>query len=323
MKNIVKETFITISRNIEKYNFVNVLSADEKREVAKAVSSALNDSDFGLMEIELSNLERVDILSLFEEFYINDSFVNDLDGVTIFISDDRSTALITNCENHITVITKSSDLDFDLMLEKLGVIDDYLSDKLTFAFSKDYGYLSPNISILGTGMRASVILHLAALSKNNFLPKISSNLQKLGLLFKPLYGDNINVFSDMYLLTNTVTLGIEEKIAASNIKGIAEQLCGQEIKSREKLIERIDVKDDIYRSLGILQNARIMSYREAMKLLSNLRLGISCGIIDKNADDIDKLIFDIQPVNIIKEKGEEALDDIDVKRADIIRKTLT
>lgn len=322
MKNIVKETFITISRNIEKYNFVNVLSADEKREVAKAVSSALNDSDFGLMEIELSNLERVDILSLFEEFYINDSFVNDLDGVTIFISDDRSTALITNCENHITVITKSSDLDFDLMLEKLGVIDDYLSDKLTFAFSKDYGYLSPNISILGTGMRASVILHLAALSKNNFLPKISSNLQKLGLLFKPLYGDNINVFSDMYLLTNTVTLGIEEKIAVSNIKGIAEQLCGQEIKSREKLIERIDVKDDIYRSLGILQNARIMSYREAMKLLSNLRLGISCGIIDKNADDIDKLIFDIQPVNIIKEKGEEALDDIDVKRADIIRKAL-
>ena len=322
MKNIVKETFITISRNIEKYNFVNVLSADEKREVAKAVSSALNDSDFGLMEIELSNLERVDILSLFEEFYINDSFVNDLDGVTIFISDDRSTALITNCENHITVITKSSDLDFDLMLEKLGVIDDYLCDKLTFAFSKEYGYLSPNISILGTGMRASVILHLAALSKNNFLPKISSNLQKLGLLFKPLYGDNINVFSDMYLLTNTVTLGIEEKIAASNIKGIAEQLCGQEIKSREKLIERIDVKDDIYRSLGILQNARIMSYREAMKLLSNLRLGISCGIIDKNADDIDKLIFDIQPVNIIKEKGEEALDDIDVKRADIIRKVL-
>ena len=322
MADTVKEVIISLSRNIKDYPFTAVLDKEKKEEITEKIEDALKDFDIKFERHDIIKKEREELLPLLDTFYISKTFADKPEGRALFISEDVNAVIISNGENHIKVIAKAKGLDFDSVFEFVNRLDDYLGEKFNFAFSKEFGYLSPNIENIGTAMRASAVLHLGALEKNRSVAKITSNLSKLGLIIKPLYSDNVRSFGDVYILSNSVTMGITEKAAVENLKNITEQLVSQEETMINNYVKSIENRDTIFRSLGILQNARLLTYSEALSLISNVRLGIAADLIEMDISMIDSLILKVQPVSILKDHKDDAYNRMDEIRADIVRKEL-
>ena len=201
-------------------------------------------------------------------------------------------------------------------------IDNILSKKLAFAFHKRLGYLTQCPTNLGTGMRASVMLHLPALEMSGAVYRIGANLSKLGLTMRGLYGESTKPAGAFFQLSNQVTLGISEKAAIENLRNITTQLIAQEMRARETALSKIELEDRIHRALGTLKSALLMDHNEAMTLLSLVRLGVSAKKLETlSTDSIDRLIVEIQPASIMTRFGEDLSPrDRDIKRAEIIRK---
>ena len=173
-------------------------------------------------------------------------------------------------------------------------------------------------------MRASVMMHLCALSESRTVQRIASNLSKLGFVIRGTYGEGSELSGSLYQLSNQITLGISEESAIDNLINICEQLRGSELTTRGKLMESMEYQDRISRSMGILLTARLISHAEAMKLLSNVRMGITEGIIDNvTIDTIDKLTRAIQPASLMRAEGKRlSAQERDKARAQLIKDTL-
>ena len=173
-------------------------------------------------------------------------------------------------------------------------------------------------------MRASVMLHLPALEKSRAINRIAGNLSKLGLTIRGAHGEGTEPKGALYQLSNQVTLGISEKAAIENLKNITEQLIAQENHARERLCSSIDIQDAISRSLGILRSALVFSHDEALKLLSNVRLGIvSKQITDVSTETIDKLMLAVEPATLTVSLNKNlSAHDRDIERAKLIRAEL-
>ena len=203
-------------------------------------------------------------------------------------------------------------------------MDTLLDEVLDFAFDEKLGYLTQCPTNLGTGMRASVMLHLPALQKSRAISRISGNLQKLGLTIRGTYGEGTEPKGAMYQLSNQITLGISEKSAIENLKNITNQLVAQELQAQERMIKNVETQDVIFRSLGVLKYAKTISCDEAIKLLSEVRFGIESKVIkDIDIGTIDSLIEEIQPATIMENKNEKISPrDRDILRAGIISERL-
>ena len=149
-------------------------------------------------------------------------------------------------------------------------IDTLLDEQLNFAFNDKLGYLTQCPTNIGTGMRASLMLHLPSLKESGAMGKISSSLSKLGLAIRGMYGEGTEPKGAIYQLSNQVTLGISEQEAINNLRDIAYQLVTQERTARETLAKNINIQDRVYRSYGILQYAKLLNNEECMQLLSNV-----------------------------------------------------
>jgi protein arginine kinase len=165
------------------------------------------------------------------------------------------------------------------------------------------------------------MLHLPALEITGAVHRIGSNLSKLGLTIRGLYGESTKPVGAFFQLSNQVTLGISEKAAIANLKNITTQLISQEMKARENLLSKIEVEDKIARALGVLKTALVIDHSEAMSLLSLVRLGVASKKLSTlSTDSIDRLIVEIQPASIMTKYGEDMTpQERDIKRADMIR----
>ena len=226
MTDVVSEVVLILSRNIKEYPFPVRLDSQAKEEVAEKISGVLSSYDEKFDVYDMSKADSYDVPALLDSFYIPQKYADDVAGRYIFVSEDKKLVLFTNGENHIKIVATNKGLDFDTPYERMDRLDDYICERLPFAFSKEYGYLCPNPNELGTGLKATSVMHLGALDRSRAVSRISSNLSKLGLIIKPLYSDNIRPFGDMYTLTNNVSMGITERAAIENLKNITEQLMG-------------------------------------------------------------------------------------------------
>ena len=203
-------------------------------------------------------------------------------------------------------------------------ISTLLDENLEFAFDEKLGYLTQCPTNLGTGMRASVMLHLPALEKSRAISRIAGSLSKLGLTIRGAHGEGTEPKGALYQLSNQVTLGISEKAAIENLKNIALQLASQEEQARDRLCASIDVQDTIARSLGILRTALVISHDEALDLLSNVRMGILSGqITDVKTGVIDDLMTEIEPATLSVSAGKSlSPHERDIERAKLIKSKL-
>lgn len=328
---VVISTRIRFARNLNEFPFPCKLSSNKKAEVVNLVKDSLKElnknkkiKDLKLKFVDLENLSKPEKISLVERHLVSPEFIKKSSGRGLILSQDETVSIMINEEDHVRLQVIKEGLNFEESFSLADLIDDILDKNLSFAFDENLGYLTQCPTNLGTGMRASVMLHLPALRESGKMSKISSSISKLGLAIRGIYGEGTDPKADLYQLSNQVTLGLSEKASIKNLEDIAMQLIMQERSARSEMIKHIEFVDLIHRSYGVLANARLVSESEFMKLISNIRLGVSTEEIkDISLDLIDSLIIDVQPAMLeMRENKELTATHREQIRADLIRKTL-
>lgn len=328
MNNIVMETRIRLARNLKKYPFPCRLNPEQKTEVANVIIDSIKNCNSPLANdleaIWIKDLNESERISLVEKHLASPEFISETEGRAIVLSKDRTMSIMLNEEDHIRlqILIKGDDLSG--AFEIADKLDTLLDENLEFAFDENLGYLTQCPTNLGTGMRASVMLHLPALKAGRAIGRIAGNLQKLGLTIRGCYGEGTEPKGAMFQLSNQVTLGISEMSAIENLSNIAKQLESQEKAAQERMVRSIEAQDKLCRSLGILESAKLISCEEAMELISNVRFGVNSGVIDSvDISTIDSLIEKIQPATMMVEKGKQLTpQERDILRAEIIQSNL-
>ena len=302
---VVLSTRIRLARNLEEYPFPVRLDASGRNAVNALVKSALfeNDSnDFSF--IEMKDLTRVQAVSLAERHLISPEFATKKDGSALMLSGDESVGIMLCEEDHIRLQVMKAGLALEEAYDIADKLDTLLDSKLNYAFDERIGYLTSCPTNLGTAMRASVMLHLPALTKCGQISRLANTVSKLGLTIRGAYGEGSKPGGDIYQISNQITLGITEETAIANLKSIVLQLVAQERAAASEMIKKPAEEDRLYRALGILTNARLLSTDEFMELISVVRLGAARGAIDIDLEKINELIVNMQPATISAANAE-------------------
>lgn len=324
----VISTRVRLARNLKDYPFPCKLSQQDREKVIELVKKAITESNSAIANdfhfIKISDLNPRQAVSLVERRLVSPEFISESDGRALLLSKDESISIMLNEEDHIRLQVIKKGLSLEETYQEADRLDTLLDENLSFAFDEKLGYLTQCPTNLGTGMRASVMLHLPALEKSRAISRIAGNLSKLGLTIRGAHGEGTEPQGALYQLSNQVTLGISEKAAIENLKSITAQLVAQEEQARERLCESIEVQDTISRSLGVLKYAKLIEHGEALKLLSNVRLGIESGQIkDIDSAVIDRLMLDVEPATLSVALGKSlSPHDRDEQRAKLIQKRL-
>ena len=326
--NVVISTRVRLARNLKDYPFPCKLNEQGMIEVDSKVRDALVSGNSAIAKdfqyIDFDNMSDTMKVSLVEKHLVSPEFISNTKGRALLLLNDGTVGIMLNEEDHIRLQVIKEGFCLDEAYDLADKIDTLLDERLNFAFDEKLGYLTQCPTNLGTGMRASVMLHLPALKKSGAMNMLAGNLNKLGLTIRGTYGEGSSSEGAIYQLSNQVSLGISEKSAIENLKNVTEQLVNQEVKQRETLMKSIETKDTVMRSLGILKSAYLMSHKEAVNLLSNVRFGICAGLIDNiKIEDINSLITEVQPATLMTQEGEQLTPkDRDICRAEYIRKKL-
>ena len=319
---IVISTRIRIARNLADYPFPVRLDNKSKIEVNEKIRDALDGKE-NLTYTELKTLTRSQIVSLAERHLISPEFASNSDARALLMSDNEDISIMLCEEDHIRIQVMKSGLALKEAYELADKIDTEINQSLKYAFDEKLGYLTQCPANLGTGMRASVMLHLPALTAKGQIGSLASTVSKLGLTIRGAYGEGMSAMGDLYQLSNQVSLGISEKSAIDNLKTITLQLAAQERAAREETSKSIETEDAVFRAYGILKSARILSTKEFMSLISKVRLGAVLGMIKTDLKTINELMVSRQPATINAFVGKTlSLEERDVERAKIVRERL-
>ncbi len=328
MSNTVISTRVRLARNLKDYPFPCKLGEQGREQIINSVRKAITESHSAIADdfdfIRMSELDPRQSVSLVEKRLCSPEFISETQGRALLLSKDESLSIMINEEDHIRLQVIKRGLALDEAYDTADKLDTLLDENLSFAYDEKLGYLTQCPTNLGTGMRASVMLHLPALEKSRAISRIAGNLSKLGLTIRGAHGEGTEPQGALYQLSNQVTLGISEKAAVENLKNITLQLVAQEEQARERLCGSIEVQDTISRSLGILRYAKVMEHEEALKLLSNVRLGVESGqITDITCEQIDSLMTAVEPATLsVTLQKNLSPHERDIERAKLIQNKL-
>jgi len=325
---IVLTSRIRMARNLAEYPFPSRATAKQKEEVLKVIEKTLAGLDImqGSLFLRLGDLDEIDKQFLVERHLISREHAAGSAGSAVAISDLEMYSVMVNEEDHFRMQVVKSGFQLDEAWALMNGLDDKLDEKLNYAFSPNWGYLTACPTNAGTGLRASVMLHLPALVLAKQINQVLQAVIKLGLAVRGLYGEGTEASGNLFQISNQVTLGKSEADIIDNLKKVIRQIIGHEKNAREYLLKNSlkQVEDRIGRSYGLLKNAHVMTSKEAIELLSALRLGIDMGIIkDIERQVINELMVLTQPAHLQKVSGKD-LDAAgrDIERADLIRERL-
>lgn len=318
-------TRIRLARNLHGFKF-NLSKKEDIEALENKVKDNLFNIGYGLKFFKLKDMDDITKMSLVEKNLISPDFVLKRNETgSILINDDENICIMIGEEDHLRIQVFSNGLDLKNTLNLAIELDEKIGDTLGYAMNKKYGYLTACPSNMGTGLRASVMLHLPALSKTKNTRKILEAISNFGISIRGVYGENTESSGDMYQISNKQTLGISEKEIIENLNVIAEKVIEQERNARKILAkDDIELEDMVYRSYGVLSNCRKISSEETRELLSNIKLGTDLGILKELTDlKVKKLYLFTKPANLQKYLGEqyEAIER-DIKRAEVIKQII-
>ena len=314
-------TRIRFSRNINGYSFN--LSSDELESLENKIKESIYEIGYGLKYLRIKDMDEITKISLLEKNLVTEEFLNkNQDRKSILINDEENICIMIGEEDHLKIQVYSAGLELENTLNLAIELDKKIEEVLGYCVSKKYGYLTAYPSNLGTGLKASVMLHLPALRKTNNIKKVLQVISNFGVEVKGISSKEGNLIGDIYQISNKQTLGITEEEIVKNIKVIAEKIIKNERQARKYLAnEGIDLEDEIYRSFGIFTNCKKITEEETIELLSNIKLGVDLGILREVTDlQIQSLYLYTKQANMQKRLGE-TLGKIEqeVKRAEIIK----
>ncbi len=328
-RDVVLGSRVRLARNLAGVPFPSIADSEQKKYVGKQAQSAMEciQGEIGNVEFvpmaEVSPLER---RLLVEKHLISPALTQDVKNKAVILRDDEAVSVMINEEDHLRIQALFPGLAPADAYQLCSFVDDAFDQVVEYAYSPRQGYLTACPTNVGTGMRASIMLHLPALTLSNQIKRVIGAISQVGLAVRGIYGEGTEVLGNIYQLSNQITLGHTEEEIVNHLKDVTMRVLDQERSAREQLVQRsrLHIEDRVYRSYGILANARSMTSQEAMQRLSDLRLGIDLGLVKGIEPRIlQELLVMIRPAHLQKIMGEE-LDAPrrDERRAALIRERL-
>lgn len=318
---IIVSSRIRLARNIDGIAFPSRLDANGFASLCDSVKNAMtdiSDEKVGKLKfIDMNSVPDTEKIAMVERHVISPAFCEHSQNRGLILSEDESVSVMVGEEDHLRIQVLLSGADIDGCYDIADSIDNALSKNLKIAFDKRLGYLTECPTNLGIGMRASFMLHLPALQMSGQIGKIADSVNKIGLTVRGIYGEGSQSKAALYQLSNQITLGISEKNAIDNLKSIAMQIVAKEKEIRES-ISKIKIEDSVLRAKGVLTCCKILSSDEMMSHLSQIKLGISMGIIDAPRELPVRLMIEGQPYMLQKKYGNMTPDERDITRAEFI-----
>lgn len=326
---IVLGTRCRLARNLRDIPFPEAASRDQLREVLQKVSDAVSHlQPLGSFTYhEMGTMETLDRQILAEEHLISPSHTQNPQHKAVILNDTSNVSIMVNEEDHLRIQVLKPGLQLEAVWQLATAIDDRLEEYLDFAFDVQTGYLTSCPTNVGTALRASVMFHLPALRRLKKVQEVLGTVSKFGLTVRGLYGEGSDVRGNVFQLSNQITLGQSEEETIEHLARFTDQILHSERQAREYLLEedrRLETEDWLFRSYGILSNARTITSLEAMELLSDIKLGVDLGVIEHSDRELLKqLMVQIRSAHLQKMMGQALpVQERDRLRASLIRDTL-
>ena len=238
---------IRLARNIKGIPFTGRMTVEQKKAVCtkvKEVASAIPGYKFDYIDME--NVTAIQAGSMVEEHLISVEFANNREGEGLLLDRKHNVSVMINEEDHLRIQVLGRGEKLATLYETASEIDDALDEKLHFAFSEKLGYLTHCPTNLGTGLRASVMMHLPALHESGLINKIINTVSQVGLTVRGMYGEGSEPAGCVYQVSNQITLGISEKDTIERLEDIVRQIARNEAALREKMLENISIEDRVF-----------------------------------------------------------------------------
>ena len=323
---IVLSSRIRFSRNINGIPFTTKASEGDLEKVYNVMKDASLTLGYGLKFMDFGSIDQMTKDALAERHIISKEFANEAGKYrAIILNDDENICIEVNGEDHIKIQLFCSGMDLSNLLNLAIEIDNKIENTVPYSYHKKYGYLTACPTNVGTGLKASVLVHLPGLSVTKNTRKVLNVVNNLGMSIRGLYGEGSKVQGDMYQISNNQTLGITEREILKNLNLITQKVIEQERVARKYLTKKtIELEDKLYRDYGILTNARKLREDETIELISSVKLGTDLGIIKElNDTKVSELILYTKTANLQKRLGKElSLYELQVERAKMVKQLI-
>jgi len=318
-ENIALSTRIRLARNFKGYKFIPQIDKEDAIKITKKVKDALFSSNekSPLMFREINQEElRLNGKKLVEAHLISPDILNSKVESAVIIDNNKEISIMVNEEDHLRIQVIKQGYNLKEAYKLACICDDLFEEKNEYAFSEKYGFLTSCPTNVGTGMRASVMLHLPAITMSGRINELIGTVNRLGIAVRGYYGEGSKAFGNIYQFSNQVSLGLSEDEILGKLENVVNQIIEQEHALRKNLTGD-SVKDKVWRSYGILSNCYLINFEEFCTLWSNVLLGADLGIIKNiNKESFKGLITKLAPNSL--NTSDPALRD--KLRAEILRK---
>lgn len=325
---VILSSRVRLARNIANSPFPSRADTDKRESILSFVKNAVEKSE-GLRRgtfVDCAKMDELDRSFLVERHLASIEFTGCRDSSALLIGEKENTSVMVNEEDHLRVQALASGLEIREAFEMADEIDEELSKSLEFAFDPTFGYLTSCPTNTGTGMRASVLIHLPGLALTREIEKVISQISKLGLVVRGFYGEGSDVWGNLFQVSNQTTLGRSEEDIVESLERVTQQIIEYEENARKRLFSeaRDQIEDKIWRAYGILKHARTLTSEEVLNMFSAIRLGIGTGVVETlSLSQVNEILALSQPAHLQKyfnkrmEPGER-----DRVRAELVRSKL-
>ena len=311
---------VRLARNITGYPFPSRLDANNANEIIEKIATPLESA--GFRRINFSDISPIMATSYVERHYVSPEFATMETPHTLLLQESGGIAIMLCEEDHLRIQSILSGLSLEECYKNASAIEKKLDADFDFAYSDTLGYLTHCPTNLGTGMRASVMMFLPALSRGGYIPSLAAQLAKLGLAMRGLFGEGSGGAGCMYQISNQITLGVSENEILSKLTEAVKQISDSEMQARQNINEdALDrLTDRVARSVGILKHAYMIGTEEFIKLFCDVRLGISKGLVEGiGYEQLGTLLVEVMPATLTLSsestpKGEAARDKLRAAR---------
>ena len=328
---IVLSSRIRLARNLQGTLFPQWAKPDQRKEVLSRVGGAVEKCPFlkGALILSLAELSELDRLFLVERHLVSRehaAYADPLSYRAVVVSDREVISLMVNEEDHLRLQVLQSGFNLQEAWAVLNRVDQDLEQELEYAFLPEWGYLTACPTNVGTGMRASAMLHLSCLVMTKQINRVLHAITKLGLTARGLYGEGTEATGNFFQLSNQVSLGVSEEEILDNLERLIKQVVEQEEAARKALLQqsREALEDRVWRAYGTLKSAHLVTSNETVELLSLVRLGVDLGVIPTlERATVNRLFIQTQPAHLQKLEGRVlSPSERDARRAKLLRETL-
>ena len=324
---IILSSKVKLYRNLKNLSFPNKLNSivaiEKSRSIYDTLVKKIEDEDLKLYEVW--NGDKGFYNEYTERYLGNKDILKNPDKVSVIINEDETINIVMNNTNHIEIECGSSGLSIQEVFESAMNLDNKIEESFGYAYDDELGYLTSCLDIVGTAMKASIIVDLPALNMSSEIKNISKNLEDEGFEMMSIYKKDNKSFGSMYEIINKTTLGLSEEDIINNLEKVVLRIITKEKELREIMMSkcRIEIEDKVFRAYAILKNARILDFKETIELLSHVRLGCELSLLDIEKSKINQIQVVVGD-NYLQNYFEKKLDlkEIKYERAKLVKKIL-